>query len=330
MINFEILHTVELELIRLLHTIRTPLLDSVLKLFDFFDRQEFFFILIPVIWFCHGWKHGARLLYILLLSTFTNHVLKEYFLLPRPFHLDPSLGIMHVSGYGFPSGAAQSVVLLSGILLSSWKSVWSWAAALLYVALVSFSRVYLGVHFPSDILAGWLVGLGLWAFFNYLQPQIEHWIEQCLQYISARALFLISQLLALSFLLFNPSIQLLRVAATFMGMCVGIFFNHVYQLHLKLPSTRSEYVARGLLGVAGTFLFYKLTLLYSFESAELTAFARFLSMGLWVSFGCNLLLKIRDLKNRRNFMLYGLSHKCRSKISAESQSGGDAEKQQSN
>lgn len=167
------LHDLELNFIHFIHEFRVPHFDQFFKFLNFFDRMEFFYIFIPFVWLRWGWKMGLRVLCILLLSKLSNHTLKHIFLSPRPFHIDPSVGIIQVKGWGFPSGAAQTVILLSGILINAWKSAWKWVVALSYIVLISFSRIYLGLHFPSDILAGWVVGFGLWAVYTYVFPPLE-------------------------------------------------------------------------------------------------------------------------------------------------------------
>ena len=171
-------HFSELEIIRFIQEFRNPIFDGFFKFLDFFDRQEFFFVLIPAVWLGRGWKWGLRLFYILFLSSLTNHALKELFLSPRPFHIDPNVGIIQVAGNGFPSGAAQTVVLLSGLLLNFWKSSWKWSVVFFYIAFVSFSRVYLGIHFPTDILGGLASGCVLLLLYGKGFPLFEkHWRE---------------------------------------------------------------------------------------------------------------------------------------------------------
>jgi undecaprenyl-diphosphatase len=276
---------IELGFIRFIHEFRTPLLDHFFKLFDFFDRQEFFFVLIPIIWLGNGWKAGLRLFYIILLNSLTNHFAKEFFSSPRPFHIDHSLGIIQVIGYGFPSGAAQSVVLLSGILLTYWKSPWAWLISFFYVLSVSFSRVYLGVHFPSDILGGWLIGLLLWLFFIYIQPSIEKWFKN----FQPQTLFLSSQLFPATFLYWKQSVPIIHICPVAMGMGCGIFIHHIYQWILPSPQNWKEYMLRAAIGVFGTFLCYALTLTFSLENPTIESFLRFFLLGLWVSLGSMLL-----------------------------------------
>lgn len=100
-------------------------------------------------------------------SAALNLVAKNYFARVRP---ELWLSIAPEHSYSFPSGHAMgSVTLGVAVTLLCWRSHWRWpvfAGASIFIALVGLSRVYLGVHYPSDILAGWAAGTG-WVVAMY-------------------------------------------------------------------------------------------------------------------------------------------------------------------
>lgn len=68
--------------------------------------------------------------------------------------------------YGFPSGhAMSSMTLVAALVILTWGSRWVWIALVagsVFVLAIGWTRLYLGVHYPSDILAGWTVSIA-WA-----------------------------------------------------------------------------------------------------------------------------------------------------------------------
>lgn len=114
-------------------------------------------LLIPLL----GWQGLRRLLFAMVLLTLLVQLLKEGIAWPRPFHLDPMLGQRSAQGFGMPSGHAASTLLYWGLLLGALTSLRAWqgmALALLLAALAGLARIWLGVHFLSDVAAG--LGLG--------------------------------------------------------------------------------------------------------------------------------------------------------------------------
>jgi hypothetical protein len=105
--------------------------------------------------------------------------LKLAFHLPRPYWIDRRvLALAAESSYGLPSGHAQDAVAIWGFVAAQLRRPWAWAAALVLVLLISLSRVYLGVHFPTDVLGGWVSGgILLFAFVRWEQP-VTAWLRR--------------------------------------------------------------------------------------------------------------------------------------------------------
>jgi len=118
------------------------------------------------------WRTGTFVLVACSGAWFINAALKQVFQRPRPDVVPHLRDVMTLS---FPSGHAlvSAVVYLTlGALLMrvATRPITKWfcmGLAMLVTFLVGASRVYLGVHYPTDVLAGWLVGLS-WALLCWL------------------------------------------------------------------------------------------------------------------------------------------------------------------
>jgi hypothetical protein len=136
---------------------RTPMLDEFFRAVTTLGGMGHLFVVPFVIW-CLSYRAGSRMLVTLLLSVFVNFALKDIFAQPRPFELEPRIGPDRELGFGIPSGHAQHT-LIEWSLIAAWVARrWFTVLAVLLFVLIGFSRVYLGVHFPTDVLAGWAIG----------------------------------------------------------------------------------------------------------------------------------------------------------------------------
>jgi membrane-associated phospholipid phosphatase len=101
-------------------------------------------------------------------SAVLNTVAKSYFARGRP---DLWLSLTPETTYSFPSGHAMaSATLGAALIILCWPTRWRWpvtVVSLVFVVLVGLSRVYLGVHYPSDILAGWSAAIA-WVFGTHV------------------------------------------------------------------------------------------------------------------------------------------------------------------
>ena len=94
--------------------------------------------------------------------------------------IDSSADIMDVAaqGYSFPSGhSANAAVVYGSLAVHEKKRRLLWVLAIVLPLLVGFSRVYVGAHFPTDVLCGWLVGAAIVAIFPWLRRTIKNrWV----------------------------------------------------------------------------------------------------------------------------------------------------------
>jgi membrane-associated phospholipid phosphatase len=113
---------------------------------------------------------SVRALLTVPAAMLVNVGLKNLFERPRPAHEHP---LVQLTTYSFPSGHAVASTVFYGILCAlvfahtrsrAWRCMAIVIAATM-VLVVGFSRVYLGAHFPSDVLAGTMVGL-LWVLLS--------------------------------------------------------------------------------------------------------------------------------------------------------------------
>jgi membrane-associated phospholipid phosphatase len=166
-----------LDLIRAMQQIH-PALHLFFRGFTFLGQPQFYVLILPLLLWCVDVRLGARVAVFLLMSSQLNAVLKGVFQQPRPCDFDPSLQMAWFEGYGLPSGHAQFVIIFWGAIAAWERRRWLWVLTVVLTVLVGFSRVYLGVHFPHDVLAGWAIGGVSLVLYLVLQPPLERWLGE--------------------------------------------------------------------------------------------------------------------------------------------------------
>ncbi len=151
---------------------RHPFLDALFQAATLLGEEEFFLLFLPFIYWCLDKKVGIGLAYISVFSNYLNSVVKLTFRLPRPS--DPRLVLLRTeTSPSFPSNHTQSAVVNWGYLVSQFRHEIFGIVAVVLILLIAFSRIYVGVHFPQDIVGGLLIGLLLLIAYNWVVRAIE-------------------------------------------------------------------------------------------------------------------------------------------------------------
>lgn len=155
-----------MEILYLLEKIRLPGINELMLLVTKLGEETAFLVIAMTVFWCIDKRKGYYLLSVGFLGTMVNHTLKLLFRVPRPWVLDPDFPILEqareaAGGYSFPSGHTQTAVGTFGTLaVTARKQGWK-IGFILLAALVGFSRMYVGVHTPADVLAGAAVAIVL-------------------------------------------------------------------------------------------------------------------------------------------------------------------------
>jgi membrane-associated phospholipid phosphatase len=273
-----------LDFIRAVQSVRGPVLDAFFRAITFLGEEDFFVILLPLILWCVNFAFGVRLAFFFFFSTLVNSGAKELLGQPRPFDLDPAVGMYRPGGYGFPSGHSQSAVILWGAIAAYARKWWAWAVAILLMVLIGFSRVYLGVHFPTDVLAGWTLGAILLALYILFVPRIEAWLKRASLAVRLVPVVAIPLVIALVY----PLDDVLSAMGAFLGAGVGIVLTAQW-VPFNAAGPFWQRAVRLLLGAAVLLaLRFGLKAAFPGEGDPLYAlmrFMRYVVVGLWAGLG---------------------------------------------
>lgn len=159
-----------------LENVRTPWADAFFSAVTYCGHELAFIALAMVVYWCVSKKYGCYLMAAGLLGTALNQFLKILCCVPRPWVRDPNFTIVEsaraaATGYSFPSGHTQNAAgIIGGVARFTRKKALR-IICIVLVALVGFSRLYLGVHYPSDVGFGLICGVIL-VFALY--PMFDH------------------------------------------------------------------------------------------------------------------------------------------------------------
>ena len=146
-----------MEFLRFLETIRVPGLNELMLAVTQLGDETAFLVVALIVFWCVDKRKGYYILSVGFIGTLANQFMKLWFRIPRPWVLDENFTILEqaregASGYSFPSGHTQSAVGTFGAIAYTAKNKLLRIVCVVIAVLVPFSRMYIGVHTPLDVL----------------------------------------------------------------------------------------------------------------------------------------------------------------------------------
>ncbi len=279
----------ELDIIRMIQSIRTGWLDTIMILLtELGDQMVFIGIVVFLYWFIDK-KIAFKMTYAFIFSAVANELLKGIIGRNRPYVEDPSLNVGDPThGFAFPSGHAQNIAVESTILYQNFNKKVSWLKWVLLAAMiiVPLTRMYLGQHYLSDVLAGLIIGMmlayGIALLVDKMGDKEHIW----------GLIVLIPLMIALIVLAFLPTVyEEVKNIYVALGGYAGFMFGYtIDKLWIKYNDkpAKIKILWRALVGIAGVaILYFGLSVVFKAVSPEnvYLDFTRYALIGLWGSAG---------------------------------------------
>ena len=231
----------ELNIIRAIQSIANPFLDGLFQFITMFGEEAILIPLIAVIYWAFNKKMGEYIAYASLTSVLVNGAIKDIFKAKRPIG-EPgirSLKVETATGYSFPSGHTQGTASFWSAIAIYLKNNYMYGISALIIILVAISRLYLGVHYPKDVLFGAIFGI-LTSFITYkLFNKVNNKI----------ALYFITFIIFIPALLYAHSADFIKGMGTFLGFALGIYVEKKY-VNFSVEGKSINKILRVVIGLA--------------------------------------------------------------------------------
>lgn len=283
-----------LGVVQWIQTFRSPAFDGFFSTINFLGEEDFYVLFLPLIFWCLHKALGIRLGAVLLFAMYLNQFLKDLFATPRPHQYPNVWSPFKTAGYGIPSGHTQGTTVFWGYVGTQLQTRLWWTLALVLPFFVGIGRMYLGDHFPQDVLVGWALGLALVAAYAIFQPRVGEWIgKQSLTLQLALAIVIPLALVALHF-----TADTAKSAGVLLGFYVALPLEKKW-LGFATRAAWWKQIVKFALGMA-VLLALRFGLKAIFPEQAFFDLLRYALMGVWVGVGAPWVFVMARLAQRTN------------------------------
>ena len=230
----------ELEILRHIQSIANPFFDFLFQLITMCGEQIVLISIISIIYWALDKKFGEYIAYSVLTSVLLNNAVKDIFKMKRPIGEEGirTLREKTATGYSFPSGHTQSSASFYGAMAIYLKKKAMYIIATIMIISIGFSRLYLGVHYPKDVIVGGILGVLTSLICYKLYNRFEN----------KMLLYVITFIVFIPALTFAHSADFIKGMGTYLGFVIGMYIEKKY-VNFSIEGSTTVKVIRVLLGI---------------------------------------------------------------------------------
>lgn len=266
-----------LEIIKFLQSFSGPIVDRLFETITFLGEEAIYVLFIVILYWCINKKIALRLAFIQIFSMVINGAIKDIVKAQRPIGENGifSLRVTTATGYSFPSGHTQGTATFWSALMKIYKKPWIYILGCFTIIAVALSRLYLGVHWPQDVVAGIVFGIismlaaDKIVYYTYKNNNYNY--------------MLILVIPALVGLVFFPSEDYVKAVAIVFGLYIGYILENEY-ISFTLKNTLLNQIVKVVIGLLGIVIL-KLSIKLILPENNITTFIDYSLLGFWITAG---------------------------------------------
>ena len=273
----------QIEIIKYIQSMISPFGDIFFQLVTMTGEEYFYILAAAIIFWCVNKKFGYKLGFALLTSVIVNVVLKDIVNSARPIGAAGirSLRIETATGSSFPSGHTQGSATFWISCIIHVRKKWIYFVGILAIFLVGYSRLYLGLHYPMDVIGGILIAI-IWTFisnyiFDYADASKKTWV------------LLIIIVPMLFGMIFFKNKSYYAIVGTVLGFCVGYIIETKY-VQYDVRGTKLKQFIKLVFGI-GVLIILRNVLKGILPVNIISDLFRYFIIGLWITVGAPMIFK---------------------------------------
>lgn len=226
-----------------LQSFSSPVLDQIVLSVTNLVNETLFVLFVIIVYWCISKEKGLKLVCSMLFSIFINIGLKNIFRIPRPFTYSNVIqkDLITSYGYSFPSGHSQTAASFFTSLWLEFRFRFLLVIGIIMTLLIGFSRIYLGVHTPIDVVCGIFTGILAVLLIQFIVTKILEAQHDGLLY-----LLTIPGILGI---LFTDDPNAAKLTSTFLGFLIGFVMDKRF-LCFSVTGTFFTQISKCVIGTA--------------------------------------------------------------------------------